>query len=133
MQIYDYYYIYTKEQLKKYCKKDTTQIKTNISNKREFAEYILKIIEINKTFLNNLETLFKKDLELFDTQIEFINENKNYKTFLGRPIAYATYKMFAEKYQIDYKNKSMKELQQLIYSYETNPKNDIQNGLYIIE
>ena len=79
LQIYYYYYIYTKEQLKKYCKKDTTQIKTNISNKREFAEHILNIISINKNFLNNLEILFKKDIELFDTKIEFINEYKNYK------------------------------------------------------
>jgi hypothetical protein len=53
--------------------------------------------------------------------------------FIGRPIAFKTYKQFAEKYKLDYKNKSMKELQQLIYSYETNPKNNIQNGLYIIQ
>ena len=79
LKIYDYYYIYTKEQLKKYCKKDTTQIQQNIENKKEFAEHILKIISINENFLNNLEMLFKKDLELFDTQIEFINEYKNYK------------------------------------------------------
>ena len=79
LQIYDYYYIYTKEQLKKYCKKDTTQIQQNIENKKEFAEHILKIISINENFLNNLEMLFKKDIELFDTQIEFINEYKNYK------------------------------------------------------
>ena len=60
---------------------------------------------------------------------------------IGRPIAYKTYKMFAEQYGINItkavikgdrkviKYKTMKELQKEIYDFETNDT-DIKSGLY---
>ena len=55
----------------------------------------------------------------------------------SRVIAYATYKRFAQKYNIDLKHKdgtlkTMRELAQEIYKHEMKNINKLKFGLYII-